>query len=54
MLKIEIKTGNSATNNPYELGELLKEVAEKIQDGRSEGNILDYNGNKVGKFKVEF
>lgn len=58
MLKIEIETGNSATNNDYDLSVLLKTIAKRIEDGNyiegSNNSIMDSNGNKVGFFKVEY
>lgn len=54
MLTIKIETGNSATNNPEDLAELLRKIARDIEDGYTEKSIMDYNGNKVGSFKVEF
>ena len=54
MLKIKIKTGNQATNNNYDLSQLLKEVANKIESGNKKGFIIDYNGNNVGSFEVNY
>jgi hypothetical protein len=58
MLKIEIETGNSATNNDYDLSVLLKTIAKRIENSDyiedSNNSIMDYNGNKVGFFKVEY
>ena len=31
----------------------LEEVAAKVQDGETEGPILDVNGNTIGKFAVD-
>ena len=31
----------------------LRNVAEKIELGYKSGNIIDYNGNKVGTWKIE-
>lgn len=58
MLKIEIETGNSATNNDYDLSMILKTIAKRIENSDyiedSNNSIMDYNGNKVGFFKVEY
>ena len=61
MLKIEIKTGNAAYSENdkltwdgrYELAANLKAIANMIKDGGDNGEILDYNGNKVGKWEVD-
>ena len=31
----------------------LHNVADKIERGLTSGNIIDYNGNKVGTWKIE-
>ena len=31
----------------------LRNVAEKIELGYRSGNIIDYNGNKVGTWRIE-
>lgn len=31
----------------------LRNVAEKIELGYKSGNIIDYNGNKVGTWRIE-
>lgn len=53
MFRLEIKTGNAATTYYEDVAELLNEVAQKLQDGTPEGNILDRNGNIVGRFEWE-
>ena len=61
MFKIEIKTGNAAFTDPYtgeysgwdenhEVARILREIADKIDDGKREGKAIDYNGNSVGEF----
>lgn len=35
-----------------ELARILREVADKLDDGVSAGNVRDYNGNTVGDFGV--
>lgn len=58
MLKIEIETGNSAVDNDYDLSTLLKAIAKRIENSDyiedSNNSIMDYNGNEVGLFKVEY
>lgn len=53
MFKIEIETGYDATTYYEDVAELLNEVAQKLQEGKPEGNILDRNGNIVGRFEWE-
>lgn len=61
MLKIEIKTGNAAFCDPctqeeseyfesVELRRILQDICDKLEKGKTEGAILDINGNKVGKW----
>lgn len=53
MFKIEIETGYDATTYYEDVAELLYDVALRLQEGDSEGNILDRNGNIVGHFAWE-
>lgn len=61
MLKIEIKTGGAAFCDPFtgeesELNEaieckrLLEKICEQLEDGMTNGTIMDINGNKVGSW----
>lgn len=60
MLKIEIKTSGLAYK--YDNGELdpfnielirnLEEITENLKYGYSSGNVMDINGNKVGKWEL--
>lgn len=61
MFKLSIKTGNAAFCDPttgeesswdenHEVARILREIADKIDDGRREGKAIDYNGNSVGEF----
>ncbi len=54
MLRIEIATDNDAfVPNPYqELSRLVRGVADKMDNGCDGGNILDVNGNKVGRWDL--
>lgn len=51
-LRIDIKGSALREDLDYELPRLIREVADKIADGRREGNVLDINGNACGSFKV--
>ena len=61
MFKLTIKTGNAAFCDPYtgeesgwdenyEVARILREVADKIENGKREGKTIDYNGNSVGEY----
>ena len=55
-LTISIRTGNAASegeNLNYELARILKELAERIENGRIPDSLLDINGNIVGNITVE-
>ena len=53
-LVIEIECGNSAFEDSYdmELVRILGTIQEGLLHGQSEGLCRDYNGNKVGDFKL--
>ncbi len=54
LFKLEIETDNSAfVENPEELARLLRIVADKTNDGRREGPIIDANRLRVGTFWFE-
>ena len=59
MLTVKFKTDNAAFNDTIsgnadtlEVVRLLREVADEIQQGQTDGAIMDYNGNKVGTYKL--
>lgn len=55
MLNLSIETDNAAFgdgNGVHEVGRILREVAERIENGTAEGNARDYNGNVVAKFSL--
>jgi len=50
---INIKTDNAAfQDNDTELYDIMGRVSMAVSDGEREGNLMDSNGNTVGKFKV--
>jgi hypothetical protein len=52
-ITIDINTDNAAfEDNTDELRSILIGINAKIAVGQREGNLHDYNGNSVGKFKV--
>lgn len=57
MFSLKFKTDNAVFqdgNKPYEIARILREIADKIEDGQTEGNIRDINGNTTGSFKVRW
>ncbi len=56
MVKIQFNTGNAAfedSNDVYEIARILKDIADRIESGRTEGKCVDYNGNVVGEWSYE-
>lgn len=55
MFKIEIETGNAAFEDDrnMELARILRQIAERLENGEDAGRVLDINGNKVGSFEIE-
>ena len=63
MFTLEFKTGNAAFCDPYtgeeddlsarlECRRILLAISEAIADGKSEGSVIDYNGNKIGRWEL--
>jgi hypothetical protein len=50
--KVKITLGNAAMETAEDVARALRDVAEALEDGRTEGPIFDDNGNKVGTFKL--
>lgn len=55
MFKLTIKTDNEAfSEDPgYEIARILKKIAQKLEDGDTNGPVMDVNGNKVGQWVLE-
>lgn len=56
MVKIQFNTGNAAFEEPYdtiEIARILRDIADKIENGRTEGKCIDINGNGVGTWSYE-
>ena len=52
-LVIKVTMDNSAfEDNPQEINRILCLVSRQIQAGKTEANILDSNGNNVGKYSI--
>lgn len=52
---LEVESGNQAmVDNPIdELHDIFGQVTTKMLNGRTEGQVLDTNGNTVGSFTLE-
>jgi hypothetical protein len=55
--KLNIKTGNAAFSEeeggPHlELARLLREVADRVENGEDHGSVMDINGNSVGRWTL--
>lgn len=54
MFKLTIRTENEAFDGfpGDELARILRDVAEKLQDGRNRAVCVDVNGNTVGSWEL--
>jgi hypothetical protein len=48
---LKMSTGNDENNKAF--SRILREIAEKIDEGRTEGIIRDSNGNPIGTFSKD-
>jgi hypothetical protein len=50
--KIEFDTDNAAFDGQWapETARILRNIADKIENGKASGKVLDENGNTVGQF----
>ena len=59
MVSIKFETLNAAfdgVHKAYEIARILRELADKVEGGYCTGklkNVFYYNGNIIGKFRVE-
>lgn len=57
MFTVTFETGNAAFDDGgdgrYEASRLLREVADRLVEGDTEGRVRDTNGNKVGTFSMD-
>jgi len=56
MFKLEFEMGNAAFSDgekEYEVARILKEIAEKVAFGKTEGSVADINGNKIGEWSMK-
>ena len=54
MFTLQFETDNAAFENypAAEAARILREVADKVQDGTHEKAIIDINGNTIGGFRL--
>lgn len=50
---VVIELGNDAMRSRNDVADALKYVAKCVAAGRTQGPIIDVNGNKVGKYGLE-
>ena len=52
--KLVVNMDNAAFDrgDGRELARILREIANKVQDGKTDGRAMDVNGNKVGEWEV--
>lgn len=53
-LKINIDCSNDAFEEDleYEVARILRNAADKLRSGETEGTLRDINGNTVGSYKL--
>lgn len=53
-MKIEFNTSGAAFDDygDTEVERILEEIIAKVKGGRTEGKILDINGNTIGKWEL--
>ena len=54
MFTVKINTENDAFGRQtiFEVVRLLREIAKKLESGKTHGPVMDLNGNKVGTFDL--
>ncbi len=50
MFIVKFNTRNVAFEDGYEIPRILREVADKIENGKMADSIFDINGNKIGVY----
>lgn len=56
MIRIQLDTGNAAFsdgNRDAEVARILREAADRIENGGDDFSLYDYNGNKVGSVTTD-
>jgi hypothetical protein len=54
MLRVKIETDNDAFagHGEQEVARLLRLVADRVEDGQLDGQLMDINGNRCGAFDL--
>lgn len=57
MFTLKIKTGNAAfqdagDDGKAEVARILREIADKLENGQEGGACMDGNGNRVGEWSL--
>jgi hypothetical protein len=50
--RLTIEMENEAMRSRRDVAGALRGLAKRLEDGESEGRIMDENGNTVGRFSV--
>jgi len=55
MFTLKMETDNDAfsSSRAVEIARLLRRAATMLEQGRVSGNLMDYNGNTVGKWEIK-
>lgn len=56
MVNIKFSTSGSSFDDygaDYQLQKIFDKIREKINEGKTEGHIIDLNGNSIGTFKID-
>jgi hypothetical protein len=49
---LSIRMGNAAMLTPEDVGEALRQVADKLDNDYTDGPVIDVNGNRVGSWAL--
>lgn len=50
--KLEVRMDNAAFEDEYELGRILRDIANKVDSDYKSGHAIDTNGNSVGRWAI--
>ena len=53
MFQLTIKLGNAAMLTPEDIAGALRDAADAVEHGRTDGFVYDTNGNRVGSWVSE-
>ena len=59
MVKISFETDNAAFHDElgyskrYEIMRILKNITRRIDNGDTEGKVMDVNGNSIGQWSID-